>query len=91
MEVWRTFELLLKLGVRHLPVVENDKVVGIVTVKDLVRWVLRTLYEPNIPAEIRSLVHNPKIEALVGRPRCPNCGLYQDECICVTTEVAGEE
>jgi CBS domain-containing protein len=90
-EIWRTFELMLKLGVRRLPVVDNDKTVGMVTEKDLTRWVLRVFYEPNLPAEIRSLVHNPKIEALSGRPRCPNCGHYQDECICVTTKLAGEE
>jgi CBS domain-containing protein len=90
-EIWRTFELMLKLGVRRLPVVENGKVVGIVTEQDLTRWVLRIFYEPNLPAEIRSLVHNPKIAALTGRPRCPNCGHYQDECICVDTELTSED
>ncbi len=91
MEVWRTFELMLKLGVRRLAVVENEKLVGIVTEKDLTRWVLRIFYEPNLPEEIKSLVHNPRIEALAGRPRCPNCGHYQDECICVRTAIASEE
>ena len=91
MEIWRTFELMLKLGVRRLPIVENDRLVGLVTEKDLTRWVLRIFYEPNMPAEIRSLVHNPKIEVLTGRPRCPNCGHYQDECICVNTELTSED
>ena len=91
MEIWRAFEVMLKLGVRRLPIVENGKLVGIVTEKDLTRWVLRIFYEPNLPAEIRSLVNNPRIEALTGRQRCPNCGHYQDECICVRTEIAGEE
>lgn len=90
-EIWRTFELMLKLGVRRLPVVDNGKVVGIVTEQDLTRWVLRVFYEPNLPGELRSLVHNPKIEALTGRPRCPNCGHYQDECICVNTELTSED
>ena len=91
MEIWRAFEVMLKLGVRRLPIVENGKLVGIVTEKDLTRWVLRIFYEPNLPAEIRSLVRNQRIEALTGRQRCPNCGHYQDECICVRTEIAGEE
>ena len=91
MEIWRTFELRLKLGVRGLPVIENDRLVGLVTEKDLTRWVLRIFYEPNMPAEIRSLVHNPKIEVLAGRLRCPNCGHYQDECICVNTELTSED
>jgi CBS domain-containing protein len=91
MEIWRTFEVMLKLGARRLPVVENDKLVGIVTEKDLTRWVLRVFYEPNLPEEVRGLVSNPHIEALAGRPKCPNCGRYQDECICVRTQIASEE
>ena len=91
MEIWRTFEVMLKLGARRLPVVENDKLVGIVTEKDLTRWVLRVFYEPNLPEEVRGLVSNPHIEALAGRPRCTSCGRYQDECICVRTQIASEE
>jgi len=91
METWRAFEILLKTGVRRLPVVENDRLVGIVTENDLTRWVLRIFYEPNLPPEIRNLVHNPRIEAFAGRVKCPNCGHYQDECICVRTAVAAEE
>jgi CBS domain-containing protein len=91
MEIWRTFEVMLKLGARRLPVVENDKLVGIVTEKDLTRWVLRVFYEPNLPEEVRGLVSNPHIEALAGRSRCPSCGRYQDECICVRTQIASEE
>lgn len=91
LEVWRVFEVMLKVGVRRLPIIENEKLVGIVTEKDLTRWVLRMFYEPNLPPEIQALIRNPKIEALAGRARCPNCGHYQDECICVRTELAGEE
>ena len=91
MEIWRTFELMLRLGVRRLPVVDNDKLVGIVTEKDLTRWVLRIFYEPNLPEEVQGLINNPHIEALTGRPRCPSCGRYQDECICVRTQIASEE
>jgi CBS domain-containing protein len=91
MEIWRTFELMLKLGVRRLPMVENDRLVGIVTEKDLTRWVLRIFYEPNLPEEVQGLITNPRIEALTGRPKCPSCGRYQDECICVRTQLASEE
>jgi CBS domain-containing protein len=90
-EIRRTFELMLKLGVRRLPVVEDGRLVGLVTEKDLTRWVLRSFYEPNVPAEIRTLIHNPRIEVLSGRARCPNCGHYQDECICVSTELTSED
>jgi CBS domain-containing protein len=91
MEVWKAFEVMLKLGVRRLPVVENERLVGVVTERDLTRWVLRVFYEPGLPEEIRGLVQNPEIEALTGRSRCPTCGNFQDECICVRTAVAPEE
>jgi len=91
MEIWLTFETMLRLGVRRLPIVEDERLVGIVSEKDLTRWVLRVFYEPNLPPEILALVKNPNIEALVGRLRCPTCRRYQDECICVRTGVASEE
>jgi len=43
-------------------------------------------WRENKPTE-DSLVKNQKIEALTGRPRCPSCGRYQDECICVRTQL----
>ena len=55
-EIWRAFEIMLKLGVRRLPIMQGKKLVGIVTEKDLTRWVLGVFYEPNIPEEFRSLV-----------------------------------
>jgi len=91
MEVPVVFETMLKLAVRRLPIVESGKLVGIVTEKDLIRWVLRVFYEANLPNEIRGLVSNSKIEASSGRPRCPSCRRYQDECICVRTGLASEE
>ena len=60
-EIWRSFETMLKLGIRRLPVVQEDKLVGIVTEKDLTRWVLRVFYEPNIPEELRALVKNTNL------------------------------
>jgi len=59
-EIWRAFETMLKLGIRRLPIMKGDKLIGIVTEKDLTRWVLRVFYEPNIPEELRSLVENTK-------------------------------
>ena len=91
MKIWKAFESMLKLGVRRLPVVEGERLVGVVTEKDLTRWVLRVFYEPRLPNEIRTLVQNPEIEALAGRARCPSCGNFQDECICVRTALAPEE
>jgi CBS domain-containing protein len=90
-EVREALELMLKLGLRRLPVVEDGRLVGVVTEQDLTRWVLRYFYGPDIPAEIRSLVSTPRIEVQSGRARCPTCGHYQDECICVNTELTSED
>ena len=59
-EIWRAFETMLKLGVRRLPIMKDDKLVGIVTEKDLTRWVLSVFYDPNVPQEFRSLIKSSK-------------------------------
>lgn len=52
------FELMLKNKVRRLPVLESGNLVGIVTEKDLMRWVLRVSYEPNIPPHIKAILES---------------------------------
>ena len=56
--VQQAFELMLKNEVRRLPVLDNGKLVGIVTEKDLMRWVLRVSYEPNIPPHIKAILES---------------------------------
>jgi CBS domain-containing protein len=56
--IQEAFELMLKNKVRRLPVLENGKLVGIVTEKDLMRWVLRVSYEPNIPPHIKAILES---------------------------------
>jgi len=51
--------LMLKRGVRRLPVMKNQRLVGIVSERDLLRWVLRVSYEPQIPSEIKDIVERP--------------------------------
>ncbi len=58
--VWEAFTLMLKKKVRRLPVVENGKLLGIVTERDLFKWVVKVTYEPNIPEDIKNLIaQNP--------------------------------
>jgi len=58
MSVQQAFELMLKNEVRRLPVLSDGKLVGIVTEKDLMRWVLRVSYEPNIPPHIKAILES---------------------------------
>jgi CBS domain-containing protein len=48
--------LMLKYGIRRLPVIEKEELVGLVSERDLVRWVLRISYEPKIPVEIKQIL-----------------------------------
>jgi CBS domain-containing protein len=54
--VWEAFEKMVTRKIRRLPVVEKGQLVGIVTERDLFKWVIRVLYEPNIPARIRKFL-----------------------------------
>jgi CBS domain-containing protein len=56
--IQQAFELMLENRVRRLPVIEQRKLVGIVTEKDLMRWVLRVSYEPNIPPHIKAILES---------------------------------
>jgi len=58
MSVQQAFELMLKNEVRRLPVLDDGKLIGIVTEKDLMRWVLRVSYEPNIPPHIKAILES---------------------------------
>ncbi len=59
-EIWEAFATMLRRKIRRLPVMEGGNMVGIVTERDLHKWVVRVFYEPNVPADIRELVaQNP--------------------------------
>jgi CBS domain-containing protein len=48
--------LMLKHGIRRLPVIEKEELVGLISERDLLRWVLRISYEPQIPIEIKRIL-----------------------------------
>jgi len=51
--------LMLKHGVRRLPVLKERKLVGILSERDVLRWVLRISYEPHIPPEVKEILERP--------------------------------
>jgi len=54
--VWKAFETMVTKKIRRLPVLQDGRLVGIVTERDLFKWVLRVFYEPNIPENIRKFL-----------------------------------
>jgi CBS domain-containing protein len=59
-EVWKAFAKMLRKKIRRLPVMRGGALVGIVTERDLLKWVVKVTYEPNIPDEIKRLIaQNP--------------------------------
>jgi len=54
--LWEAFALLLRNKIRRLPVLDNGRLVGIVTERDLFKWVVRVAYEPNVPEDLKKLI-----------------------------------
>lgn len=54
--VWEAFETMVIKKIRRLPVVDQDRLIGIVTERDLFKWVIRVFYEPNIPERIKKFL-----------------------------------
>jgi CBS domain-containing protein len=55
-QVWQAVEQMVRKDIRRLPVMEGDRLMGMVTERDIFRWVIRVAYEPNIPEDLRKLI-----------------------------------
>lgn len=56
MQVWKAFETMLTNHIRRLPVVTKGNLAGIVTERDLFKWIVRVTYSPNIPQELQKVL-----------------------------------
>jgi CBS domain-containing protein len=56
LEIWEAFAMMLENKIRRLPVVENGKLKGIVTERDLFKWVVKVAYEPNLPEKLKKFL-----------------------------------
>ena len=54
--IWDALRMMVKNKIRKLPVVSDGKLSGIITDRDVFRWVIRVAYEPNIPKDIKNIV-----------------------------------
>lgn len=57
-EVWQAVEQMVRKDIVRLPVVEDDRLVGMVTERDIFRWMIQVAYEPNIPEDLRKLLES---------------------------------
>jgi len=55
-QVWEAVEQMVRKDIRRLPVVDGDKLVGMVTERDVFRWMIKVAYEPSIPDDLRRLL-----------------------------------
>lgn len=54
--IWEAFMTVFRKRIRRLPIVEGDRITGIVTERDLFKWVAKVASEPNIPEDIKKLI-----------------------------------
>jgi CBS domain-containing protein len=55
-QVWEAVEQMIRKDIRRLPVVDADKLVGMVTERDIFRWMIKVAYEPSIPEDLKQLL-----------------------------------
>lgn len=51
--------IMLKHGIRRLPVVEKEKLVGIISERDLLRWTFRVTQAHHVSPEIQAILDRP--------------------------------
>jgi CBS domain-containing protein len=56
MEIWKAVEVMVRDDIRRLPVIDNGKLVGMVTERDMMYWLIKVAYEPNMPGDLEKLL-----------------------------------
>jgi CBS domain-containing protein len=55
-KVWDALDLMVRKKIRQLPVLKGGELVGIVTERDIFKWVIKIIHSPNIPSDLKKLV-----------------------------------
>lgn len=58
MEIEDAVAEMVRKDIRRLPIVEGDKLVGMVTERDIMYWLVKVAYEPNIPQDLKALLQS---------------------------------
>ena len=56
MEIEDAVAQMVKKDIRRLPILEGDRLVGILTERDIMYWLVKVAYEPNIPEDLKALL-----------------------------------
>jgi CBS domain-containing protein len=56
MEIEDAVAQMVKNDIRRLPILEEGKLVGIVTERNIMYWLVKVAYEPNIPEDLKALL-----------------------------------
>lgn len=57
-DIWDAVERMIRKDIRRLPVIIEGKLIGMVTERDILRWLLITAYDPNIPEDLKKLLES---------------------------------
>jgi len=58
MEIEDAVAEMVRKDIRRLPILEGDKLVGMVTERDIMYWLVKVAYEPNIPEDLKALLES---------------------------------
>jgi CBS domain-containing protein len=55
-EIWKAVEQMVRNNIRRLPVLDGDKLIGMVTERDMMYWLVKVAYAPNMPEDLKKLL-----------------------------------
>ena len=55
-EIWTAVEQMVRNNIRRLPVLDGNKLIGMVTERDIMYWLVKVAYAPNMPEDLKKLL-----------------------------------
>ena len=57
MSIWDALEFMIDSNIKRLPIVKDKELLGVVTEKDIVVWILKIAVEPNFFPRLKQLIN----------------------------------
>jgi len=58
MDIEDAVAAMVKKDIRRIPILEEGKLIGIVTERDIMYWLVKVAYEPMLPEDLKSLLQS---------------------------------